>query len=62
MAEECLKYSVDYLLGPSINIIRNPAGGRNCSYHSEDPYLAGITAAYYIRALQSMGIAAVLKH
>ena len=62
MAEECLKYSVDYLLGPSINIIRNPAGGRNCSYHSEDPYLAGITAAYYIRALQSKGIAAVLKH
>lgn len=62
MAEECLKYSVDYLLGPSINIIRNPAGGRNCSYHSEDPYLAGITAAYYINALQSKGIAAVLKH
>lgn len=62
MAEECLKYSVDYLLGPSINIIRNPAGGRNCSYHSEDPYLAGITAAYYIKTLQSKGIAAVLKH
>ena len=62
MAEECLEYSVDYLLGPSINIIRNPAGGRNCSYHSEDPYLAGITAAYYIKALQSKGIAAVLKH
>ena len=62
MAEECLEYSVDYLLGPSINIIRNPAGGRNCSYHSEDPYLAGITAAYYIKALQSKGIAALLKH
>ena len=62
MAEESLKYSVDYILGTSINIIRNPAGGRNCSYHSEDPYLAGITAAYYIRALQSKGIAAVLKH
>lgn len=62
MAYECLEYGVDYLLGPSINIIRNPAGGRNCSYASEDPYLAGIMAANYIKGVQSKGVATVLKH
>ena len=62
MGNECVHYEVDYLLGPSINIFRNPAGGRNCSYFSEDPYLAGITAAYYIKGVQSKGIATVLKH
>lgn len=62
MAFECLHYDVDYLLGPSINILRSPAGGRNCSYFSEDPYVCGIAAAYYIDGLQEHGIAAVLKH
>ena len=62
MAYECLEYDVDYLLGPSINILRSPSGGRNCSYFSEDPYVSGITASYYIDGLQSHGIAAVLKH
>ena len=62
MAEECLAYDVDFLLGPSINILRNPIGGRNCSYYSEDRYLASETAIFYIRALQSKGVAAVLKH
>jgi len=62
MAYECLEYDVDYLLGPSINILRSPSGGRNCAYFSEDPYVCGITASYYIDGLQSHGIAAVLKH
>ncbi|MBQ0083151.1 MAG: glycoside hydrolase family 3 protein [Clostridiales bacterium] len=62
MGEECLKYSVDMLLGPSINIFRHPAGGRNCQYCSEDPYLTGIVATEYIKGLQSRGVAAVLKH
>lgn len=62
MAHECLQYEVDYLLGPSINILRNPAGGRNCSYFTEDPYLDGITASYYVKGLQSKGIAAIVKH
>jgi len=62
MGNECLHYEVDYLLGPSINIFRSPTGGRNCSYFSEDPYLAGITASYYINGVQSKGVAAVLKH
>ncbi len=62
MAHECMHYEVDYLLGPSINILRSPAGGRNCSYFSEDPFVSGIAASYYINGLQSHGIAAVLKH
>ena len=59
---ECRDYDVDYLLGPSINLLRSPMGGRNCSYYSEDPYLSGITATYVIRGVQSKGVACVLKH
>lgn len=59
---ECRDYDVDYLLGPSINLLRNPMGGRNCSYYSEDPYLSGVTAAHVIRGVQSKGVACVLKH
>ena len=60
--EECRFYDVDYLLGPSINLLRSPLGGRNYSYYSEDPVLAGVTAAYFIRGVQSKGVATVLKH
>ena len=60
--DECRSYNVDYLLGPSINLLRSPMGGRNCSYYSEDPYLSGVTAAYVIRGVQSKGVATVLKH
>ena len=60
--DECRTYDVDYLLGPSINLLRSPLGGRNCSYYSEDPVLAGVSAAYFIRGVQSKGVATVLKH
>ena len=62
IAKECKFYGVDYWLGPGINILRNPTGGRNFSYYSEDPYLAGITATNVISGLQEQGVAAVMKH
>lgn len=62
MGEECLIYGADLFLGPSINIYRHAAGGRNWQYCSEDPYLSGILAIGYIKGLQSRGVAAVLKH
>ena len=62
LGQECERYGVDLWLAPSINIFRNPCCGRNHSYASEDPYLSGIFAANQIKAVQSLGIGAVLKH
>lgn len=62
IADEMLAYGSDLLLGPSLNIQRNPLCGRNFEYYSEDPYLAGHTAAQFVLGLQSKGTGATLKH
>jgi len=62
LGEEAKDKDVSILLGPGINIKRNPLCGRNFEYLSEDPYLAGFIAANYINGLQSNKVAASLKH
>jgi len=62
IAKECAYYGVDTLLGPAINIKRNPLCGRNFEYFSEDPYLAGKLASAQIRGVQQNGISTCLKH
>ncbi|MDR0381669.1 MAG: glycoside hydrolase family 3 C-terminal domain-containing protein, partial [Oscillospiraceae bacterium] len=61
-AKEAIHYAVDIVLGPGINIQRNPLGGRNFEYYSEDPYLSGATATGFVKAIQGGGVGVSLKH
>ena len=62
IGEEASAAEVTLLLGPGVNMKRNPRCGRNFEYFSEDPYLAGKMAAGYIRGVQSNGIGSCIKH
>ena len=56
------KNNIDIILGPGTNIHRNPLGGRNFEYYSEDSYLSGKITATIIKALQKYGVTGTMKH
>ena len=62
LGEEAAAQEASVVLGPGLNMKRNPLCGRSFEYFSEDPYLAGKLAAGYIRGIQSKGVAACPKH
>lgn len=62
LGEETRGMNCDILLGPCVNIVRHPLGGRNFETYSEDPYLAGRIGVAYVKGVQSKGVGTSLKH
>ena len=62
IGEECLSLGADVVLGPGVNIKRDPRCGRNFEYFSEDPFLAGRMGTAWVRGAQSTGAGTSLKH
>jgi beta-glucosidase len=62
LADEALAKGVNVVLGPGVDIARNPLNGRNFEYAGEDPFLTGQAAAAVIRGVQSQHVIATVKH
>ncbi len=59
---EMVENQIDTLLGPGMNIHRDPMNGRNFEYYSEDPFMTGVMAAAASGGIHAGGGFATIKH
>lgn len=62
LGDEARAKGVDIVLAPTMNLQRDPRGGRNFENFSEDPVLAAELGCAVIDGIQSRGVAATAKH
>ncbi|AJP72415.1 glycoside hydrolase family 3 protein [Sphingomonas hengshuiensis] len=62
IADEARRSGFNILLAGGINLVRDPRGGRNFEYASEDPLLSGVLVGEQIRGVQSQSVLSTIKH
>jgi beta-glucosidase len=62
IASEAWHKGLNVLLGPGLNLMRDPRNGRTFEYLSEDPLLSGVLAGQFARGIQDQHVVATLKH
>lgn len=62
VGQEAFAKGFNVQLAGGANLVREPRGGRNFEYLSEDPLLTGIMAGYSVRGIQSQHVVSTVKH
>ena len=62
LGRELRENRIETILGPGINIHRNPLNGRNFEYISEDPLLTGRIAAAQLKGMDESNVTGTIKH